>query len=212
MQTRMMVSRLSVYRRLLAQLLAEGRNGVFSHELAALAGVSAAQVRRDLMAVDYSGSPQRGYDVATLMERIAAFLDAPGGQVMVLVGLGHVGQALLAYFAGRRQALSIVAAFDRDPHKVDRVIHGCRCYPITMLEEVTAEHRASVGIIAVPGSAAEEVAGRLVRAGARALVNFAPVRLHMPEHVYVDDVDITVAIERAAYFARHAPSRKEGGR
>ena len=122
------VERLSLYRRLLMIQLTQGADNVFSHELAALAGSTAAQVRRDLMVVGCSGSPSRGYNVRELMEAIGAFLDAPAGQRVALVGVGNLGRAILAFFGGRRPKLSIVAAFDVDPLKVDRVIHGCRCH------------------------------------------------------------------------------------
>jgi len=104
------VRRLSLYRRLLGDLLAEGAQHVYSHQLAHRSGCSAAQVRRDLMVVGYSGSPGRGYEIAGLLESLREFLDAPGGQGVVLIGIGNLGKALLAYFAGRRPNLRIVAA------------------------------------------------------------------------------------------------------
>ncbi len=127
------VQRLSIYRQLLAGKRQDRGQNVFSHELAALAGVTAAQVRRDLMLIGYAGSPRRGYQVAGLVETIGTYLDAPDGQAVVLVGLGNLGQAIIAYLAGRRAHLSIVAAFDADLTKVNRVIHGCRRYPMSRL-------------------------------------------------------------------------------
>lgn len=202
MISRHFVTRLSVYRRVLAALGWEGKRGIFSHELAGRADVTAAQVRRDLMMVGATGSPRRGYEVGPLLERIRAFLDAPEGQRMVLVGLGHVGQAVIAFFNGRRQGLRIVAAFDTDPDKVDRVFHGCRCYPLARLVEIVAEVQADVGIVAVPAGEAQGAADGLMRAGIRSIVNFAPVRLKVGGYVYVENVDITVVLERAAFFAR----------
>ncbi len=197
------VERLSIYRRLLSALLAEGTQSVFSHELAAMAGSTPAQVRRDIMSIGYTGTPSRGYDVSGLIARIGEFLDAPEGQGVALAGVGHLGQAIMAYFAGRRPHLAIVAAFDKDPQKVDRVIHGCPCYPVERMEDIVREQRIRVGIIAVPAPAAQAVANTLVRAGVRGLLNFAPTRLHVPVDTYVQDADIAVFLEKVAFFARH---------
>jgi redox-sensing transcriptional repressor len=197
------IGRLSVYRRYLCQLLDEGTSHVFSHELARLTGGTAAQVRRDLMAVGFSGSPTRGYDAAGLVGAIGEFLDDPAGQRAALVGVGNLGRALLAYFVGKRPRLRIAAAFDSHPRKAGRVIHGCRCYPVAELAPRLAEEGIEIGIVAVPAGAAAGVADGLVQAGVRGILNFAPVRLHVPETVHVEDIDFAMALEKVAYFARH---------
>jgi len=196
------IGRLSLYRRLLNQLREEGAGSVFSHQLAEMAKVTAARVRRDIMAIGYSGTPARGYNVEQLIESIRNFLDTPGGQGVALVGVGNLGRAILAYFVGRRPNLSIVAAFDADPAKVDRVIHACHCYPMERLESVIQEGGLRVAIIAVPAAEAQDAANRLVAAGIRGILNFAPVRLHVPPHVYIEDNDITMSLETVAYHAR----------
>jgi len=196
------IGRLSLYRRLLNRLVAEGAENVYSHELARLAGGTAAQVRRDLMAVGSIGSPKRGYEVRELVERIGAFLDHPMGQRVALVGVGNLGRAIMAYFTGRRPKLAIVAAFDNDPAKVNRVIHGCRCYAVEEIANVVARDDISVGIITVPAAQAQAVADMLVDAGVRGILNFAPVPLHVPPEAYVEDIDMTMSLEKVAYFAR----------
>jgi redox-sensing transcriptional repressor len=205
------IGRLSLYRRLLNSLQSEGVRNVYSHQLANMAGCTAAQVRRDLMAVGYSGSPTHGYEVARLIESIREFLDAPGGQGVALVGVGNLGKAILAYFAGRRPNLQIVAAFDSDPYKVDRVIHGCRCYPIEKLSEVVREKDIRVAVITVPAGAAQAVAEQLVQAGVRGLLNFAPVRLRVPPNVHIEDIDMTMSLEKVAYFSRRGAVEKGVG-
>lgn len=167
-----------------------------------MGGVSAAQVRRDLMVVGYTGSPIRGYDVRELVDSIGAFLDSPRGQGVALVGVGNLGRAILTYFSGRRPKLSITAAFDSDPHKVNRLIHGCRCYPMEELTKICQEQEIRVAIITVPASAAQAVTESLVRAGVRGILNFAPTPLRVPGNTYVEDMDITMSLEKVAYFAR----------
>jgi redox-sensing transcriptional repressor len=201
------VGRLSLYRRLLNVLRDEGVSHVFSRQLAAMAGRTAAQVRRDLMVVGYSGSPGRGYDVARLLASLREFLDTPGGQNVALVGVGNLGKALLSYFAGRRPNLRIVAAFDIDPGKANRVINGCRCYSSQRLAEMLAAKGIRVAIIAVPAAAAQDIADRLTACGVRGILNFAPVRLRVPPGVHVEDLDMIVSLEKAAYFARQGGPR-----
>lgn len=206
------IGRLSLYRRLLASLLAGETQYIYSHQLAAMAGLTPAQVRRDIMAVGYTGSPTRGYDVRELGESIGKFLDSPRGEGVALVGVGNLGRAIMAYFTGRRPKLSIVAAFDQDPHKVNRTIHGCRCYNIVDLQAIVQTMAIRVGIIAVPAGEAQKVAEELVRAGVRGILNFAPVPLKVPPGIYVEDMDITTSLEKVAYFSRQeweeAPDRK----
>lgn len=201
------IGRLSLYQRLLYRLKNEGAANVYSHQLAALAHGSSAQVRRDIMAIGYSGTPARGYEVDELLESISSFLEDPHGQEVVLVGLGNLGRAILAYFSGRRPRLSISAAFDLDPTRVNRVIHGCRCYPVDQLAEIVREKRALVGIICVPALQAQKVANDLAAAGIRGILNFAPVRLHLTDDIYVEDLDVTTALEKVAYFARRENSK-----
>lgn len=203
------IGRLSLYRRLLRDLLADGEKNIFSHQLAAMAGGTAAQVRRDIMAIGYSGSPVHGYDIERLLTSIGQFLDASQTQNVALVGVGNLGRALLAYFVGRHPTLSVVAAFDNDPAKANRVIHGCRCYPLDDLKSLVKEQDIRLGIIAVPAPEAQGVANALCQAGVRGLLNFAPLRLWVPEHVYVENLDVTMSLEKVAYFARQGEFEKE---
>lgn len=196
------VARLSLYRRLLYELLQENQLYIFSHDLARLAGGTAAQVRRDVMALGVIGNPNRGYAVQELIDRIGDVLDAPEGESVALIGVGNLGRAILSYFTGRRPKLVITAAFDNDMAKVNRVIHGCRVYPLEQLEEIMAAQNIRVVILAVPANQAQSAADLAIRAGARGLLNFAPVPLHTPAHVFVEDNDITTSLEKVAYFAR----------
>jgi redox-sensing transcriptional repressor len=183
---------------------------IYSHRLAALCGLTAAQVRRDLMAIGFTGSPARGYDTPQLVDAIGRCLDAPGGQSAALVGVGNLGRAILDYFAVRRPPLSIVAAFDIDPAKVDRVVHGCRAYRMDKLAEVTRELGITVGVLTVPAAAAQDVAESMLAAGVRSFLNFAPAPLRLPPRSFVEEMDITASMEKAAYFARALAAERGG--
>jgi redox-sensing transcriptional repressor len=201
------IGRLSLYRRILGHLKTDGRPYIHSHQIAALCGVTPAQVRRDLMSIGYSGSPNRGYDTSELLWSIEDFLYDSKGQNVALVGVGNLGRAILAYFTGRRPRLTVVAAFDNDPAKHSRVILGCRCHPLEQIEPVVRAQGIQVGILTVPASAAQQVAERLVEAGVTGLLNFAPVALRLPLHVHVEDIDLAMSLEKVAFFSRR-PSQQ----
>ena len=196
------ISRLSTYRRLLLRSTLATQPSVYSYQIAALAGANPAQVRRDLMAIGYSGSPNKGYRVDELVASIGEFLDNPAGENACLIGVGNLGRAILSYFTGRRPKLAIVAAFDIAENKVNRTIHGCRCYPLNDLAAVAKRENIHVAIITTPADTAQSVAETLVEAGICGILNFAPVSLRLPPGVYSSDIDMTTALEKVAYFAR----------
>jgi redox-sensing transcriptional repressor len=198
------VARLSLYRRILSKLQAEGRPFVYSHQLAAMTGATAVQVRRDLMDIGYSGSPNRGYAIAELIKSISEQLDDPQGQGVALVGLGNLGRAIIGYAKRQNPSVSCTVAFDKDPEKFGTEIDGCPCYSVEQFPEIARERRIQVGIIATPASAAQEIAEVMVASGITGILNFAPATLKVPEHVFVENMDVTISLERVAYFARQA--------
>ena len=205
MVSRKTIARMSLYRRLLISLRDSGTSHVFSHQLAKLAGLTAAQVRRDFMSIGYSGSPTHGYEVDKCIESIGGFLDGPIRQDVALVGVGKLGRSIIAHSAGRRPKLAIVAAFDNDPAKVDGRVDGCRCFPAAIMESTVRDLGVQIAVVATPPAAAQEVTDTLVRAGVRSIVSFAATPLHVPDGVSVIDMDITAALETAAYIARETP-------
>ena len=206
MVSRKTIARMSLYRRLLISLRDDGTSHVFSHQLAKLAGLTAAQVRRDFMAIGYSGSPTRGYEVGKCIDSIGGFLDGPRRQDVALVGAGKLGRSIIAHFAGRRPKLAIVAAFDDDPARVEGRIDGCRCFAVEIMESTVRDLGIQIAIITTPPGAAQGAADTLVRAGVKSIVSFAATPLQVPEDVSVIDMDITAALETAAYIAREAPA------
>ncbi len=196
------IERLSIYRRFLQEIAGSDPESVYSHELAEKTGVTPAQVRRDLMEIGFAGHTKKGYRIAELIAAIGNFLDSPGGDSVALVGLGNLGRALLPFFAGHHPKLKITAAFDSDPLKTGRVICGCRCFPLSELEKVIAEENIRVAILTVPAAQAQKAAELLAGAGVRGILNFAPVLIRLPKSVTVETMDITIALEKIAFFAR----------
>jgi len=194
------IGRLSLYRRLLQEHLSNGGRHIYSHQLARLAVSSPAQVRRDLMTIGFSGSPRKGYAVQELIDTIQAVLARSVETRVALVGVGNLGRAVLAYYANR-QPVRFAAAFDRAPEKAGRILHGCRCYPSDQMAEVVRREGIHVGVIAVPAAEAQGVADQLVLAGITGILNFAPVRLYVPPGMYVENVDLMMALDKVAYYA-----------
>lgn len=197
------IRRLSVYRRILSRLIEEGVQTVRSHDLAESAGVTAAQVRRDFMALGYRGSPNRGYSCRDLFTSIGDFMGTNVPVKAVLVGVGNLGRAILGYFDTRSVNIKIVACFDIDQQIVGSEIFNCYCYPQANLERILKRRPVPIGIIAVPFRHAQEVADRLIAAGVRGIMNFAPATLHVPEHIYVEDMDFTASLETISFYASH---------
>ncbi len=204
------IERLILYRRILLGMQSTGAISLYSHQMAQLAGITPAQFRRDLMAIGYSGTPTRGYHIQELIKSLGEFIDATEEQSVILVGLGHLGRAIVDYFQGRRPNLKITAAFDNDPQKVNRVIHGCRCYHIDELESIISQHHVVAAILTVPAEEAQEIATRLVNAGIRGLLNYSPLKLHLPPDVYVENRDMILAVEKVAYFGRKSLKNGKG--
>lgn len=196
------VSRLILYRKRLMGASEDAKKFVFSYEIGTLCGVTSAQVRRDLMLLGCTGSPNRGYDRRELLAGIEAFLYRPNVENVALVGVGNLGRAILSFLTGHHSKLAIAAAFDTDPAKTSCVTFGCRSYPIADLPTVVAAQRLEVAILTVPVAAAQDTADRLVAAGVRGILNFAPVTLRVPPHVFVEDIDLAMSLEKVAFFAR----------
>lgn len=198
------VERMSRYRRVLNNLLEKEETYIFSHQLAFLVNSTPAQVRRDFMEIGHSGSPRKGYDIKHLLDDINNQMDDPAGQKIALTGIGYLGRAIMTYFMGRRPRLAIAAAFDIEPAKINRVTAGVRCYHTDQIEEVIKRENITLGVVTVPAAAAQGIVDRYVNAGIKAIVNWAPTILQVPDDVFLETRDITMSIEKAAYYAKHS--------
>ena len=185
------VARLAVYLRVLTGLVDSGRGTVSSGELAAAAGVNPAGLRKDLSHLGPCGTRGVGYEVATLRDRIAAVLGMETAHACVLVGIGNLGAALAGYGGFGTRGFEFVGLFDASPARVGQRIGGLPVRPVTELEDVVATTGATIGVIATPAEAAQDVCDRLVAAGVRSILNFAPTVLQVPDGVDVRRVDLS---------------------
>ncbi|MFP4472236.1 MAG: redox-sensing transcriptional repressor Rex, partial [Bacteroidales bacterium] len=196
------IERLSMYRRNLILCLRQGKQFIYSHEIANSLHITPVQVRRDIMLIGYTGTLRKGYDVKELIDLIGSIIDTDGGKNVAVVGIGNLGKAIVSYFNGKRSKLRIIAAFDADPDKTGKLFAGVRTYPMAELEKVVREENISIGIIVVPGEKAEEVAERLVTAGVTGILNYTPRPLNVPSHVYLEEYDMITSIEKVAYHSK----------
>lgn len=196
------IERLSEYRRMLLECLKQGRTHIYSHELASMHGITAVQVRRDLMLIGFSSDTKKGYDVEVLIEFIGTILDSPDGLNVGIIGMGNLAQAVTHYFNGKRSKLRITAAFDIDPQKVGHTVAGVPCFHMDRFAEEAQRHDIRVVILTSPSSVAPDMVEPITRAGIRGVLNFTSTPLNFPEDIYVEDYDIITLLEKVAYFSK----------
>lgn len=196
------VERLSEYRRSLLDCLSRGKTHIYSHELAGLHNITAVQVRRDLMLIGYSSMKKRGYDAQDLIGVIGEIIDHNEGFNVAVVGMGNLGRAITAYFKGKRPKLNIVATFDIDENKVNRVIAGVYCHHIREMKEVVSKQKITIAIIASPPDSATQIADMLISAGAKGILNFTTTPLVVPPTVFLEEYDMITSLEKIAYFVK----------
>ncbi|MCZ2827912.1 redox-sensing transcriptional repressor Rex [Modestobacter sp. VKM Ac-2986] len=205
------VARLAVYLRVLAGLADDGRSHVSSGELATAAGVNPAGLRKDLSHLGPCGVRGVGYSVAGLRDRLTETLGGARSRPCVLVGAGRLGSALADYSGFPSRGFEFVALLDTDPATVGSAVGGLTVRPVAELETVVAETRASIGVITTPAEVAQSVCDRLVTAGVRSILNFAPVALAVPAGVDVRKVDLSVELQVLAFLDQQRDTSPELG-
>lgn len=197
------IERLSQYRRILLNNLEKGKEYIYSHELASQLHFTPVQVRRDIMLIGYTGTQRKGYVIKDLIGRIGEILDGESNTNAIIIGMGNLGKAITSYFNGKRTKIEIVAAFDTDEQKINRVISNVRCYHISSIKEKLQNLDASVAIMTLSPEAAQEVADQLVLHDIKGILNFTSIPLNIPDHIYIEDYDMVTSIEKVAYFVNH---------
>lgn len=194
------IYRLSVYLRCLQRLKANEIRTVSSEALAKAARVKSTQLRKDLTYFGQFGTRGLGYDVEQLSKMISDLLGTTSLQPVILVGLGNLGLALLSYKGFEQEGFEIIAAFDVEVQKRrEKPVHT-PIYPMDRLPEIVEKNGVKMAIITVPASAAQEVANELVDAGIAGILNFAPIMLHVPDEVMVNNVNLAIELENLSYF------------
>ena len=194
------VARLPVYLRSLLEVAAAGTATISSESLAEMAGVNAAKVRKDLSYLGSFGTRGVGYDVQYLLFQMSAELGLNQERPVVIVGVGPLGHALANYRGFGERGFPVGALIDADPNLKgerigDLIVHG-----IEDLDDIVRTQGIAIGVIATPASAAQEVADQLVAAGVRAILNFAPVMVSVPDDVSLRKVDLAVELQILSFY------------
>ena len=202
------VGRLSIYLRVLSELDGLGAETVSSEELATRCGTSAAQVRKDLSFFGTFGKRGRGYSVEELTTALRSILGLERRYRVALVGAGRIGVALLGYRDFQQQGFHIEAVFDADPKKVGQRWGSTTVRHDSELEEALRAEGIDIVIVAVPSEAAQVVVDRVVAAGVRAILNFAPTKLQVPAGIALKNVNMALELEGLSFaLAREARPR-----
>jgi redox-sensing transcriptional repressor len=189
------VRRLSLYLRFLQEARAHGEETLSSEALAARGGTTSAQVRKDLSFFGSFGKRGLGYSVEELLRAIEEILGLHRQWNVALVGAGKIGSALISYRNFQRRGFEIRAVFDSDPAKIGNLWDARPVLPDAEMERVLREGSINIVIVAVPADAAQAIVDRVVASGVRAILNFAPVRLRVPDDVALRNVDMVVEME-----------------
>lgn len=193
------VRRLALYLRFLEQSAAQNLATISSAELAQRGGTTSAQVRKDLSFFGSFGKRGLGYSVSELSARIRDILGLKRTHRVVLVGAGKMGGALLHYRGFRQHGFDVVAVYDKDPKKIGTRSNGLLVRDVRQLEADLRKEPTDIAILVTPAEAAQEVTDRLIRAGVKAILNFAPVPLAVPSDVAVQSVNMALELETLSY-------------
>ncbi len=202
------IERLSQYRRLLFNSIHEGTQNIYSHELAKMMNLTSVQVRRDLMLIGYSGSQSKGYVIKDLISLIGQIIDSNEPQNVAVVGMGNLGRAITSYFVGKRERLSIVAAFDNDLQKTNRIIAGIPCHHINQINEVIPKLNIKIAVLTLSPQATHSVAKMLMDAGIKGLLNYTSVPLTVPDDIHLEEYDIITSLEKLAFLVKKHETKK----
>jgi len=191
------LDRLKLYHRLLNEI---EQKYISSDEIAQRVGTNAEQVRKDLTYLKTTGKPKVGYDVAQLRQELEELFGVKKTTKVILVGAGHLGSALVNYPGFANYGIEIVAVFDNDPRKIGMFIGELSILPMKDLARVIKRFRVEIGIICVPKDSAQQVADILVSNGIKGIWNFTPVRLVVPDDVFVVDEDMSQSLLTLKHF------------
>ena len=194
------VSRLPMYVRGLAELHKERIDFVSSRDLGARLRMTPAQIRKDLCYFGKFGRQGRGYNVSHLLGELHQILGLDRQWLMALVGVGRLGRAIMDYKGFIPEGFKVVAAFDKDRSLIGRKVSSVVIKDITQLEAVVQENRVDIAIVAVPAAEAQAVIDKLVQSGIRAILNYAPVSARVPLGVRIQGIDPILALQSMTFY------------
>lgn len=194
------IGRLPIYLRSLQRMAEAGKQTTSSQELGERVGISAAQIRKDISQFGEFGKQGTGYRIPYLIEKLREILKVDRIWDVVVVGAGDMGHALANYPGFVNRGFQITMVFDNDPAKIGQKIGKFVIQDTADMVEKIRQAGIQVAMLTVPASAAQEVANQLIKAGVRAILNYAPVSLNVPEDVRVQHIDPATHLQRMTYY------------
>jgi redox-sensing transcriptional repressor len=201
------VLRLPLYLQALVDAAASGVSTLSSDDLAQAVGMNSAKVRKDLSFLGTYGTRGVGYPVADLTTEISQVLGLDGERRAVIVGIGNLGRALATYSGFGERGFEVVALIDVDPAKIGARIGRLAVESVDDLDRIVTERSVTFALISTPAAHAQDAADRAVASGVGALLNFAPVRLVVPERVTVRNVDLSTELQILSFYEHLARVR-----
>lgn len=194
------IGRLPLYLRSLQRMSSEGRLVTSSQELGEKLGISAAQIRKDLSQFGEFGKQGTGYDIAYLMNQISHILRVEKEWDVAIVGAGDIGSAVARYKGFSNRGFRVAMVFDNDPQKIGTQIDAFVIQDTENMVEAIRSAGIKVAMLAVPASVAQPIAEKLVEAGIRAILNYAPITINLPNTVYIQYIDPVIHLQRMTYY------------
>jgi redox-sensing transcriptional repressor len=194
------IGRLPVYLRALQSLADKGIQTTSSQELGEIVGISAAQIRKDISQFGEFGKQGTGYSIPFLVERLRDILKVDRGWEVIIVGMGDMGHALARYNGFTNRGFHISMLFDNDPQKIGQKVGAFEILDTAGMAEKIKQRKIKVAILTVPASAAHEIADQLVKAGIKAILNYAPISLNVSDGVHVQYIDPVTHLQRMTYY------------
>src|SRR5215207_8025420 len=194
------IGRLPIYLRALQQLSEKGILTTSSQELGEIIGISAAQIRKDISQFGEFGKQGTGYSIPFLIERLRDILRVDRVWDVVIIGMGDIGHALARYNGFTNRGFHISMVFDNDPKKIGQKVGEFEILDTAVMAEKIKQHKIKVAMLTVPASAAQEIADQLVKAGVKAILNYAPTSLNVSDGVHVQYIDPVTHLQRMTYY------------
>ncbi len=194
------IGRLPVYLRALQQLSEKGIQTTSSQELGEIIGISAAQIRKDISQFGEFGKQGTGYSIPFLIERLRDILKVDRGWEVVIVGMGDIGHALARYNGFANRGFHISMVFDNDPSKIGQKVGDYEILDTALLAEKLKQNKIKIAMLTVPATSAQATADQLVKAGVKAILNYAPISLNVPSNVHVQYIDPVTHLQRMTYY------------
>lgn len=194
------IGRLPIYLRALQRMSEKGMKTTSSQELGDYVGISAAQIRKDISQFGEFGKQGTGYSIPFLIDKLREILKVNRMWDVVVVGLGDMGHALARYGGFVNRGFRVAMIFDIDPSKIGQRVGEFTIEDASKLVERVRASKVRLAMLTVPAASAQEVADKLIQAGVRAILNYAPTVLNVPSHVHVQHIDPSTHLQRMTYY------------